>query len=264
MKTLSATLIFALSAAGPAAAQPSPAARIGALLHDAPAFEGAALPALESIPAPETPAAALAAPAAADSVVPAGLWSSLGAPDAATISSLTGRIPGLAAGSVHEVPVAAAEEMFDAAIAHGQTPLDFFTDPAFRGPRIYYFSKATVAALFARYDVRVLTPASGTTTDGKPFVMQALVIGAGRIDALYDHGPFKYDNPLFDNAEYTLDARVTEKIQGPGDFTIEGVSVKHGWFHPIIQRIVKTGPLEGRVETNLGNRTKESHLILRR
>ncbi len=263
MKTLSVRLALALCAAVPAAAQPSAARRVGLMLQGAPAFEGAAVPALEDVAVPPEPTAA-DAPAPAGSVVPPGLWASLAAPDAAAVATLTARVPGLTAGSVREVTLAAAERMFDAAVAQRQTPIDFFTDAAFRGPQVYYFPPAVVVAVFGRYDLRVLTPPAGVAKDGKPFAMEALVVGAGRIDALYDRGPFKYDNPLLENAEYSLAARVTEKIQGPGDVVVEGVSVKHGWFHPVIQRIVKTSALEGRVETNLGDRQSASHPILRR
>lgn len=248
------------SAAAPAA---SPAARIDAALIGIPGFEGMAAPERAAVPEPSAPAAA-AVSFPADSIVPVGLWASLAAPDAATQSWLSARVPGLDAGAVRVLTAAAAEPLFDAAIARGESPLDFFTDPGFRGREVYYLPQAEVAALFARYDMRVLTPPSGTATNGTPFAMKALVFGAGRIDAIYGDDGFKFKHPDFGGEEVSLAGQVTERIQGPGDLAIEGVSVKHGIFHPVIKRIVKTSPTEGRVETNLGSRTKPSNPIRRR
>jgi len=255
MKT--AALLALLAA--PARAGLSPAARIDAVLRDVPGFEGVPMPARASIPAPRTPAAP-----APDSIAPTGLWDALAAPDAATLAWLAQRIPGLDAASVRVLTADAAEPLFAAAVARGLTPLDFFTDPALRGREVYYVPQAEVAALFARYDLRVMTPPSGTTTKGKPFAMKALVFGAGRIDALYDVDGFKFRHPDFDGAEVALAGRVTERIQGPGDLTVEGVSVKHGLVHPRIERIVKISPTEGRIETNYGSRGRSSYPIRRR
>jgi hypothetical protein len=255
-------LVLAASSAS-AFAQAGPASRVGALLDRS----GLSV---EPLPAPPPAAIAPAQDAAApipapeEPVVPAGLWASLAAPDAATQQWLTARVPGLDAGSVRVLTFEAGDALFSAAMARGQTPLDFFTDAGFRTPGVFYIPQATVAALFGRYETRAMTPASGTTTDGHPFVMQALLVGNSRIDALYDQDKFSFNNDILDNDRYTLAGRVTERIQGPGDVTIEGVLLKYGILNPVIQRITKLSPTEARVETNYGSRTRPALPISRK
>jgi PPE-repeat protein len=264
-RTLALLALGLAAGAAPVRAQAGPAARVNALLGESGGFNGAGLPPLSSVPAPDAPAASapVAPPAPAASVVPPGLWATLAAPDAATLALLSARIPGLDAASVRAITMDAADAIFAAAAKQGLTPLDLFTDSGFCGKPIFYFSPAVVSELFVRYDVRVMTPPSGKDADGKPFAMQALVLGAGRLEALYDRDEIKFDNPIFDNDRFKLLGRVTMTISAPGDMKIEGVWVKHGIFWPHIQRVVKTSPTEGRVETNLGDRTKPSFPIRR-
>jgi hypothetical protein len=257
-----AMLALILAAACPPGfSQGSPAARVGALLERSAGFSGDSLPA----PTPVAPPAVVSVPAGpASAVVPAGLWASLDAPDAATGQWLAGRVPGLDASSVRVLTFAAADALFSAAVARNLTPLDFFTDPAFRAQGVFYLPQETVAALFARYEMHAITPASGTTTDDKPFVMEALLVGNGRIDMLYDQDDFSFRNAVLDNDRYTLAARVTERIEGPGDLTLEGVAVKYGILKPIIRRITKISPTEARVDTNFGSRNRPVLPIRRR
>jgi hypothetical protein len=254
-------IALALAAAAPSRAQTGPAARIAAFVERAPEMNGAELPPAAAVPVPQS--AAVQAPPSSASVVPAGLWATLQAPDAATLAALSSRIPGLDAGAVRVLPLAAADALLDAAAARGQSPLDFFTDPAFRGDAAYYLDQAAVAALFARYDIRGLTPASGTTTDGRPFAVQGFVVGGGRIDILYNLDQFILENPLFPGHKYKLAERVTERIQGPGDMTIDGIWVRFGPMTPKILRIVRLSPTKSRVETNYGSLEKPIYLIRR-
>ena len=226
-------------------------------------MNGAAIPPLSSIPLPPTAPAAPAAqaPATADSVVPPGLWAALAAPDAETLAWLSSRVPDLQAAAIRVLPLDEADAIFAAAVARGQSPLDLFTDPGFRGQGAFYLTRETLAALFARYELRVLTPASGTTKDGKPFAMLGFIIGGGRVDALYDLDQFWFDNPLFPDNRYKLADHVIERIQAPGDLTIEGIWLKYGLLTPKIQRIVKLSATQGRVETNYGSKIKPVHPI---
>ncbi len=264
-------LAVVLAAASPSHAQAGPAARIGALIEGVLQLGGAAIPPLSSIPVPAAPAAT-AAPAASDapalppvpSVVPAGLWATLKAPDAATLAWLSSRIPGLDAGQVRVLPLEAADALFAAAVAQHESPLDFFTDAGFRGAGVFYLAPADIQTIFTRYEINVLTPPSGIAKDGKPYTTQALVLGGGRVDSLYDLDQFDFANPLFPENTYRSASRVTQRIQGPGDVTVEGVWVHAGIFTPRIERVVKLSPTEGRVETSLGNRTKPVTLIRRR
>lgn len=260
-----ALLAVVLAAASPSHAQAGPAARIGALVESAP-LGGAAMPPLSSIPVPAAPAAAAAQQPLppVPSVVPPGLWASLQAPDAATLAWLSSRIPGLDAGAVRVLPLEAADAMFAAAAAQNESPLDFFTDSGFRGQGVFYLAQADIQTIFQRYEIHVLTSPSGTAKDGKPYVMQALVLGGGRVDALYDRDQFDFDNALFPGHTYKIASRVTQRIQAAGDVAVEGVWVHAGIFTPQIQRVVKLSATEGRVETSLGSRTNPVTPIRRR
>ncbi len=262
MKYLLAALATA-AAASSAAAQSAPDARIEALLSNTGSFaQPLALPAA---PSAAPPAAALApAPVASGALVPPGLWSTLSAPDSATLAWLGARIPGLDLGRVRVLTFADADAIFATAADRRMSPLDVFSDSAFRGAEIYYIPKEVIVEIFARYEIRVLTPISGTSTDGRPFSMQALVLGGGRVESLYDLSDFDANNPMFPDYTYKFSGRVTETINGPGDLGIQGVWVRDGFFTPRIERIVKISPTEGRVETNYGSRVKPVMPISRR
>lgn len=261
MKALFAAL---LAASVPASAQTTPAARIGAMFQETPSELRAMVPPLSSIPAPETPPAADAPAAALPSVVPAGLYDTLKAPDAATLAWLSSRIPGLDASQVRILTLAGADAIFSAAADRSASPLDVFTDSEFRTPHVYWISQADIQTIFSRYEIHVLTAPSGRTKDGKPFAMQALVLGGGRVDALYDLDGFDFENPMFPGHSYKSSSRVTQRIQGPGDALVEGVWVHAGLFTPRITRVVKLSATEGRVETSMGSKNAPVTAIRRR
>jgi hypothetical protein len=204
-----------------------------------------------------------AAPAAAPVVAP-GLWASLAAPDPAVLAWLAGRVPGLDVNAVKTMTPEAAEAMLADCEARGLSPLDFFTDAGFRGPGIFYFPKDLLAAIYARYDFRVITPVSGKDERGVPFSMQALVAGAGRIESLYDRDDITFLHRDFQDGKYTVKVRVTERILGQGDMSVSGVTAHIGILSADIRRFTKISPTEGRVETSLGSRTKPTVLITRR
>jgi hypothetical protein len=259
MNTLPLLALGLAVCAAPARAQAGPAARVGALVDRTPVLDGASIPPLASIAAPQTSPSA-----PADPLVPAGLWATLAPPDAATLASLSSRIPGLNAGAVRVLPLDTVDSIFALAAARGLSPLDLFTDAAFRGDAVYYLSPETIAAVFERYEFRMLTPASGRTKDGRPFLLQGLVAGHGRIDALYDLDQFEFTNPLMPEHRYKLANRVTELIQGPGDVKVEGAWIRMGLITPKILRVTKLSATEGRVETNYGSRIKPATPIRRR
>jgi len=198
------------------------------------------------------------------SVVPGTLWRSLAAPDAATLEWLSTRIPGLDAGTVRTLTTEAFEAMLADAANRNLSPVDFFTDAGFRGREAYYVPQATLTSVFTRYEVRVLTAVSGHDTDGQPFQMSGLVLGGGRIDALYDRDDFTFVHPDFDNNRYTLAARVSQGILGPGDMTINGITAHVSFLHARIQRITKLSPTLARIKTSLGSRNKPAMPIRRR
>ena len=120
-------------------------------------------------------------PAGQGPLFPAGLWESLGAPPAAALALLTRRVPGLDAASVREMPFEQADALARRAEAAGLSGMDLFTDPALLAARVYYLSPETLAKLFARYDLIAAIPFSGKSPDGRPFEMQAMTFGAGRV-----------------------------------------------------------------------------------
>ncbi|MFI5360502.1 MAG: hypothetical protein ACHQ49_00920 [Elusimicrobiota bacterium] len=249
-------LVLGLAVCAPARAQSVPAERIEAFLGGAPEFNGAALTRLDSIPTPPSvPAGSIVSPA---------LWSTLPAPDASTLTRLAARIPGLNVGTLRVLTNDAAEALLASAAAKAETPLEFFTDPAFRGGAAFYLDQATVAALFSRYDIRGLTPQSGRTKDGASYAVQGIVVGGGRIEILYDLDQFTINNPALPGYRYTLAGRVTERIQGPGDLTVEGVSVHWGLLTPKIERITELSSARARVKTNYGSLNEPVYPIRRR
>jgi hypothetical protein len=77
-----------------------------------------------------------------------------------------------------------------------------------------------------------------------------MVVGGGRIDILYNLDQFSFDNPGLPGHAYKLAEHVVERIQGPGDLTLEGVWVHFGWLTPKLSRIIRLSPTKCRVETN--------------
>jgi hypothetical protein len=256
-------LVLSLAAGAPARAQAGPAARIAAFVERTPEMSGAAFPTLDSIPVPRS-APAAAPSASAESIVPTWLWATLKAPDAAALAALSSRIPDLKASTVRVLSIGDADALLAAAVRQGLSPLDFFTDPGFRGDAAFFLDQETLATLFARYDIRGLTPASGTTKDGKPFMVRGMVVGGGRIDILYNLDRFSFDNPGLPGHVYKLADHVVERIQGPGDLTLEGIWVHFGWLTPKLSRILRLSPAKCRVETNHVGLEKPVFAIRRR
>ncbi len=255
MRNFSSALLGLSLLAAPAAAQGDPAAVVRALLAGA----GLTLPPFAEVNLP--PARVLQTAPTAPSLIPAGLWATLPVPDAGAIALLSGGVPGFNPAAARSLTPEAAENLFAAAVARGSSGLDLFTDPAFRGDEVYFLSQELIQKLFDRYEMRVLTPAYGSTTDGQAFHMIGLAIGRGRIDAFYDLDGFQFNNPFFPDGRYKLAGHVTEIIQGPGDLEMTGISIHVKIFQPTIKRIVKISPDSARVETSMGDRVKPLHAI---
>jgi len=232
---------------------------LSAALTSTPAFPPVSFAEIEEPPAVE----AYAGPAGAP-IVPPALWNALAPTDAATAAWLSGRAPGLDARALRTMTLEAADAMLADCEARGLSPLDFFTDAGFRGPEVYYFPQDLLAAIYARYDFRVVTPVSGKDERGVPFAMQALVAGAGKIEILYDRGDITFPHRDFDDGKYTVKVRVTERILGPGDLAVSGVTAHIGILRADIRRFTKVSSGVGRVETSLGTRNKPTTPVSRR
>lgn len=174
---------------------------------------------------PPAPAPARAASTVSGSAVyPAGLWESLRPLDAAG-AGLAPRLSGVDLSEARELTAADADRLLAAAVERGHSTLDFFTDAMFRqSGQVYYIRGATIVEMGRRYQLNLLTPISGVTTGGRAqsFSMEALVIGAGRIDVLYQ-GERTFQNPDYGGRKFTVAARVTQRIMGDGDVTAEGI-----------------------------------------
>ena len=185
-------------------------------------------------------------PSAPASVVPAELWASLPVPAPEFLAWLVQREPGLDPSAVRQLTPEGAEAIFSAAAARGLSPIDLFTDPGFRGRDVFFIPNAVVEGIFARYELPVLTLASGQDADGRPYRMDALLAGAGRVDALYDRA-FTAGNGYFPGYTYNLDARVAQTIDGPGSMSVGGVTV-NAFVRVTLKRMVKSAPSELTIE----------------
>lgn len=191
------------------------------------------------------------------------LWARLPAPDAATLQWLLGRVPDLRTDMVREIDSAALESVLERAVERSYIPTDLFTDPGLREPRVFLAREPILLRAFAAYEIPVVTLASGQTTSGEEYRLQALVLGAGRVEMLYDRDRFRIQNPYFSDHEYTLASRVSHGLEGPGDLSVSGITVEM-FLRPRITRFVKLSADRIRVETNLGSRERPARRIARR
>ena len=249
---MTALFLTALLAASPARAElrGRPADRIESLIH------AASEEAPPSVPAePDHTAVSVAGTPPEEPLIPFELWDGLKAPDAEALETLASRIPGLDVRQVREMTFATVDPIVAEAARRGYSALEVFTDEGLKGPQVYYLSEELVKRVFTRYDIRTITMDEGVDEDGRPFHLQALLMGAGGLELLYDRDEFTYENPWFNDHKYIGSGRVTERILGPADMAIDGVRVAM-IFHPRIERFVKVSPTEVKVETNWGSRVK--------
>jgi hypothetical protein len=201
-------------------------------------------------------AAASAQAAPTGALIAPQLWTTLPAPTTSALDWLSSRLPKLERGAVRELPFETVDKLLADAVARGYSSLDIFSDAGLREPgRIFYISQENAHKAFAKYRLRSLSMDAATAKDGKPFSLQAIVMGSGKIEMLYDRGGFDFDNPDYKGHHYHSADRVTEIIQGPGDLKVEGLSVNM-LIHPKIQRFLKISDDKLRIETNWGNQDR--------
>lgn len=183
-------------------------------------------------------------------------WQQYPAPDPQTLAWLSSRIPGLDAANVRVVPMASVDALMQRAAAAQATYLDIFSDPGFGRTELYYAPVDVLNALHLKY-VSGAMPIQGTAEDGKPYQIQAIVAGQGKVDILYERGDFSYKE---NNNRFKVDksARVTATKLGPGDIGLNGLSAYGAaivcpWAK--IQRMTKESALKMRVETSCGSRS---------
>ncbi|MBI4347332.1 MAG: hypothetical protein HY553_10785, partial [Elusimicrobia bacterium] len=191
-------------------------------------------------------------------------WSLLPAPDQPTLDWLAVRIPGVKAARVREMTADGIEATLAEAVARGQSPTDLFSDAGLRDERLLLVRGEALSGAFERYEIPVITLAAGRTTSGQDYRMDALLLGDGRVEMLYDKADFRIKNPYFNDYDYTLAARVSYGILGAGDMSVSGVTVEAGLVRPKITRFTKLGSDRIRVETSWGSREKPLLPIRRR
>jgi hypothetical protein len=181
------------------------------------------------------------------------LWASLKAPDASELDTLAERIPRLKRDAVRELSFDDADPILQRAADVKMSVLDVFTDAGLRkSGQLFYLSQDTLEKVAAKYKLYILNPFWGKAKDGQRYACLGIVMGAGKIEMIYDQDGFEFDNPDFKDHSYKGSARITETIQGPGDVKVEGLSVAM-FMHPRIERFVKLSDDTLRVETNWAN-----------
>jgi hypothetical protein len=197
-------------------------------------------------------------------VFPSAVWDGLQALDTPTFGWLLNRLPGLKIENIRSLPLEATRALMDDAVARGYSGTDLFSDGGLRSPISFLIRQDVLATIFEEYEVRVLNLATGMTLDGRRYDMQAMLLGNGRVEILYNLNDFEFENPYYPGTKYTFKNRLTYTIRGPGDLGVKGASLDHGIIKPTIERFVKVGPDKVRVETNWGARTKPLEPLLKR
>ncbi len=215
--------------------------------------------ALTATPPPGTPAG-FAAPENGQSAPPAApirlfdekSWDSLPVPDQATLDWLKSRVPDMDLPKVRVVSPEHAGGALARAVSAGANYLDIMSHPGFQEDRLYLVPRASLDFVDKRYAPGTL-PISGKTKDDKPFVMEAFVAGQGKLEFLYDHDGFEFED---NGRSYRVakGSRVSCRILGPGDVGVSGLKV-HAflWKWATIQRMTRIGPAKVKVETDMGS-----------
>ena len=182
-------------------------------------------------------------------------------PDADTLAALAKRIPGLDTQNLLAVPFEDADALMQQAADAKDTYLDVFSAQYLQsgGGKTYYFSRDVLARIEAKYAVSGL-PISGVTKTRKPFRMEAIVAGEGRVNFLYDQAATFSVMDGKDEMKFTNAGKVEYQIQGPADVAIKGfsgcgcVAIFCGCAE--IQRMTKISPSQMHVATSRGLQTE--------
>ncbi len=153
------------------------------------------------------------------------LWRSLGAPNQAIRNWVLSRVPGLDISQVHAISFSALDPIVAAAVAAGYNDVNFLTDNGLTTPHIFYISRGVAKTLFTKYDFAAITVDSGVSKDGKPFQIQAMLIGDKKTQVLYNQDKFEFTNPNYPKYPFILGSIVTYSIQGPDDLGVDGITV---------------------------------------
>ncbi len=236
-------------------------------------LDGISLPpsAIIAVPAPVGKAATLAAKTQDQEdapLTPPGLWERSAPLTQEETAFLQARLPQVPSVFVRRMSLADADAVFAQAVSRRYSLLQLFSNQSWKQGDVYYVEGNDVATILHKYKTSCLVPATGRTTDGEPYRIQALVAGEGRVFMLLDRNNFRYKNPSFPGNTFIADSDVVWTIEGPADLGVSGLRVAYTAFiftiNPVIERIAQISPTVDRVYTNHGNRdAKSSPIILR-
>ncbi|MBI4345816.1 MAG: hypothetical protein HY553_03110 [Elusimicrobia bacterium] len=192
------------------------------------------------------------------------LWGELPPLDPLLASWLRARYPGTQTAMVRRLEFDRGDAVMAQAVARGYAGSDLFSDSGLRGPWLYFIYGDDVRRLFDHYELRVVTLPSGQTDDGEPYEMQGLLLGGGKVVAIYSLSEFEFHNPYFPSHKFRFRDPVVYTIRGRADLGIDGAWVKWKILWPKMDRFVKVSPTEVRVETSLGSTTDPLRPIRRK
>lgn len=232
------------------------AARVSHELQSAPAGLAAPLP--DGLPV----VGAVAGVARQDLIEP-GYWEKLSPPAAPILAWLSARLPGLDAAMLRELPRAETLALIESARARQLSVLDVFTDAALREKKLYYLSRESLAEIDKNYELHSLFPIQGRTLDGRPYFLQAIVMGASKVEMLYNLNNFIFKHPTFTGhgGKFKFPSRVTQTITGPGLASLNNI---RGPWNARIEKFVKLSPTRVRVVTSLSNEDSDLRPIRRK
>ena len=179
--------------------------------------------------------------------------------DDKTAAWLASRIPGLDAKSVLVSSFESADGVVGRVADAKGDYLDLLSDPLLSSSQgsLYYLSQDVLARLDQKYEAGTL-PVSGTTTDGRPFRMQGVVVGKGWVHYLYDQTKeFRFKGGDFEFKVGDGGHVVTQTV-APADVTVAGIQgcgcVLFFCGCADIQRITKVSPGKLKIQTTRGPR----------
>lgn len=208
-------------------------------------------------------AIATAAPTPSGPLIPDTLWETLAAPSEKDLDALSARLPGLDRRQLKEIPPETTLQLLSTAVDRGLSALDLFTDAALRQDRLYYIPERTLAQLDEVFELSSLFPIRGTTTDKRLFAVQALVMGRGKIEMLYNFDGFVFRHPLFRDfgGKYVFRGQITQTIEDQGSVSISGAK---GPMGVTIKKFIKLSATRVKVITSFTSPESELIPITRR
>ena len=132
------------------------------------------------------------------------------------------KMPDLNGAPSRLVPADTATALLARAAARNLSALQLFTEDAVREDCAFVLTGDVIDRLDRSFDMFVLTPFSGTATDGQAFRTTVFVFGRGRLFHFYDRGGFSYKHPYF-NDTFMYDNVIREHSPEYGRLDLVGV-----------------------------------------